>query len=586
MARPRKTLAQLVRDGTFLARRAEDRQLLLGPPLDHWPAFASLQRRYAAASSVPERRAIALDFQRLVKAAHDEAGKEDNPDPASRLAAELALLGKPDTAKQLLAFFPAYLKHTKGPLRGQPFALEGWQKRFLRDFHRRDKRGQRLFRFGVLAVPRGNGKTQLAAGLALYELVARRDAPEICLLAGSKEQAGICFEFARKFVEEGPLANWVTVKGKMLICPATGGRLEVISSEGSLQHGRAPALVIVDELHAFETARQQEAYVAMTSALLKRENAYLLAITTAGHNRRSLLGRIYDNARTWPEQQVSGNCCLKISTDASNGSLVYWYGAPEGCDTDDTRIWRGCNPGRWVSIRDLRRQRHDPGLDERSFLRLHLNTWVATRQGWLPDGCWDALESDEKIPRGSDVYVGVDVGIYHDTTAVAWAYVTPEAKIIVRCKVWSPRPDQPAHAFFADGVADLELVEHFILEQLASRFRIVQLAYDPHFFHRSAAVLEKHRITPIEYLQASTPMSQAYQTFYQLAREGRLAHNGDGVLAAHIAATAAIKTERGWKLSKKNSNSPIDATTACVLAVARAQHHDQTPKPNIYWLDL
>src|SRR5205814_10002135 len=109
------------------------------------------------------------------------------------------------------------------------------------------------------------------------------------------DQPRVAPSFARSFVEEGPLADWITVKSS-LPCPATNGTMKVLSSEGALLHGLAPAVSVLDELWALETANQQEAYTALSSALHKREDAYLLAITTAGYDKHSLLGRIYDDA--------------------------------------------------------------------------------------------------------------------------------------------------------------------------------------------------------------------------------------------------------------------------------------------------
>src|SRR5205085_1882983 len=150
----------------------------------------------------------------------------------------------------LLRFFPRYYRHPKGPKIGQPFTLERWQQQFLREFYRRDHHGERIYRLGILGIPRGNGKTPLAAGVGLYELLNRTDAPEVYFAAGSKEQAAIGLEFARNFVEAGELAEHVQIGGA-LRCPERQAIMKVISSDGRLQHGLAPAVAIVDELWAF-----------------------------------------------------------------------------------------------------------------------------------------------------------------------------------------------------------------------------------------------------------------------------------------------------------------------------------------------
>ena len=359
--------------------------------------------------------------------------------------------------------------------------------------------------------------------------------------------------------------------------------MQIVSSEGKLSHGRMPAVAIIDELWAFETAREEQTYQAFASALHKREDAYLLAISTAGYDKQSLLGRIYEQALHWPEVETLNDGYLTVAKDTANGLMLWWHGAPEGAAIDDPKVWRKANPAAWIRTDDLRRQLADPGLDEGEFRRLNLNQWTSSHRAWLPSGCWESLLCQEQIPAKAEIYVGVDVGISHDTTAVCWAHVLADGRILLRCHVWSPRDSAPAHAYF-DNHVELAAVEAFILE-LKGRYRIRELAYDPHFFQRSAEILERERITTIEFLQASGPMVDAYQSFYQLAREGRLAHDGDPILAAHINATTAIKTPRGWKLSKLHNKAPIDATVAAVLAVARAKHHGKRAKPNVFWMD-
>ena len=583
MARPAKSLLEHILDGSFRARRHHP--LLAGPRVPY-PGFALLQERYCAASSEAERRAIGLECQRAIGLVREQTPPQGQAriDESGGLAALLAELGKDGSSKQLIEFFPRLLVHPKGPKIGQPFQLEPWQKSFLREFYKRDKRGRRVYRFGLLGLPRGNGKTPLAAGLGLYELVRRADAPEVYCAAGSKEQARIALDFARSFVEAGELAEYVRV-GSALSCPERSGLMQVISAEGRLQHGRAPAAALLDELWAFETARQIELYHALTSALHKRVDAFLLAITTAGFDKSSLLGQIYETALGWREVTVSKSGCLTVAKDEEYGSLLWWYGAPENADLEDEALWRAVNPASWIELRDLGRQLHDPGLGENDFRRLHLNQWTSSKDAWLPEGCWARLHCDAEIPPGADVYVGVDVGIVHDSTAVCWAHLLEDGRILLRCRVFSADEQARAHVFVPGGRVHLEQIEDFIRE-LGRRYRVREVAYDPRFFNRSAEILEKAGFELVEFQQASGPMADAYQGFYQEAQEGALAHNGDPVFAAHIEGTAAEMTERGWKVRKLRSKERIDATVAAVLAVARARASTKRGgPPQILWFN-
>src|SRR5205823_13864564 len=100
------------------------------------------------------------------------------------------------------------------------------------------------------------------------------------------------------------------------------------------------------------------------------------------------------------------------------------------------------------------------------------------------------------------------VALRHDTSAVAWATVLPDGRIAVQCHTWSANPDARAHEFVSGGEMRLELIESFI-RQLARRYRVREVAYDPHFFARSAQLLADEGLTMVEFLAASGPMADA-----------------------------------------------------------------------------
>ena len=66
--------------------------------------------------------------------------------------------------------FIEQLKHTKGKWAGKPFWLFPWQERVVRDiFGILDERGKRQFRTAYVEIPKKNGKSELAAAVALYD---------------------------------------------------------------------------------------------------------------------------------------------------------------------------------------------------------------------------------------------------------------------------------------------------------------------------------------------------------------------------------------------------------------------------------
>ena len=68
--------------------------------------------------------------------------------------------------------FVSNLTHAKGSWAGQPFRLREWQEEIVRQlFGTLDADGMRQYRTALLMLPRKNGKTELAAALALYGLL-------------------------------------------------------------------------------------------------------------------------------------------------------------------------------------------------------------------------------------------------------------------------------------------------------------------------------------------------------------------------------------------------------------------------------
>jgi phage terminase large subunit-like protein len=566
----RKTLVQLVQDGTFAARM--DRELLEGPDVP-WPALAALQSRYRAEGAEFARRAVAREFERLVRLVHAEVDRRVVGARPRGLVDELAKLGPARSYKQLEAFFPWAFRHYKGASAGDPFRLELFQRRFLREFWRRRPDGRRVYQVGLFGVPKGSGKTPLAAGLGLYTLVTEMDAPEVFGIAGSKAQAGIAQEFANAWAEEGPLAT-VLRPGRSIRSTEHRGFYRVLSSDGRLAQGVNPSAGIVDEWWLFGTARERETYNALAKALHKRSGqSWLLAITTAGWGKDSQLGETFDRAIAHPRLEVRDQGFFLVLRDEESGFLMHWYGLPEGrgdeLDIANPSVVRRCNPAPWVDPHDLIAELHRPDTDELDWRRLHLNQWTKTRDAWLPAGCWPRARAEGlRPPEGAELWLGVDVGLYSDSTAVAWAWRMEDARIGLGAKVWSAVREVPAH-FYVDQVVELESIEYFI-QDLAHRYRVREVAYDPRYFARSAELLGKRGLVTVEFMQASAPMADAYQRFYAAAREGRIAHDGDPVFSAHVEATAADMSERGWKVRKLKSSSRIDALVAAVMAHARA----------------
>ena len=90
----------------------------------------------------------------------------------------------------------------QGRWSGKPFWLLPWQEQIIRDVFgvvRED--GTRQFRTAYVEIPKKNGKSELAAAVALYLLYADNEpSAEVYGAAADRQQASIVFDVAKRMV--------------------------------------------------------------------------------------------------------------------------------------------------------------------------------------------------------------------------------------------------------------------------------------------------------------------------------------------------------------------------------------------------
>ena len=141
---------------------------------------------------------------------------------------------------------------TAGPSAGTNFRLRPWQKKFIRDVYRTDKAGRRLVRTAVLSVGRGNGKTTLAAALALAHIAGpeAESRGECYSAANDRWQAGRIFSEVSAMIERVPwLQERITIRRHSKELEDYGGTGTVyaaLSRESGTKMGLSPSFCIYD----------------------------------------------------------------------------------------------------------------------------------------------------------------------------------------------------------------------------------------------------------------------------------------------------------------------------------------------------
>ena len=488
------------------------------------------------------------------------------------------------------AFCSHFLRHTKGRWAGHPVLFEDWQDVFWREALEVDPAtGLRVYQEVGLGLPRKNGKSTIAAGFGLYGLVADGEAePEVYVGAGAQQQAGIVMGQSLSMARRSPrLAPYVVVRKYLIEGKRSGGIMRALSSEGALQHGLNPSIVILDEVHAH---RDDTLFTALATGTGAREQPVTAWITTAGPDEENLLRSLYGQITEGPGEIEQPTPFLTIYRDRANGILIWWFGAPRDADIEDPRVWVGCNPASWRTEEALRRDfgklRQKGKLLEWSIY--HLNMIRGAEETWLPDGAWSKLRVGDPDPgswtHGLDPMLPIGVGIEKAPQSEGAAIVAAQRqgdRLVVRAKHFRPEPVSGRVSIVEMRATLRELRQAFPAAMVKDPKSGRNLpgpafAFDPYAFTESAESLEQEGLNMVTMGQTAATMGPASTLTYEMVTTGRILHDGDPVLAAHVADTEALLTERGMKVMK-NRRRPNSACIALVMAVAVAA--PEPPKP-------
>lgn len=359
-----------------------------------------------------------------------------------------------------------FVEHLPTTDTGNLFRLYDWQRDAIMEFYgtlTRDvpesgtdeeaAEALRRYWYLYLEIPKKNGKSELAAALGLYHLLADGELnAEVYLCAADKENASIVYNDAVFMATSAPWTAKMIVRGELKIIESrkrieyrrsvktgngghkwiTVGILQVLSSEIVGKHGFKPSCVIFDELHAqpsrklwdlmtgaASASRRQPAWIVLTTAgddpdrtsigweihekaVAVRDARQLRRIQSEGGDPRTVLSLRHVAADDLAEAESE-----LLARDESNWlPILYGLTALFGDDPDDLEtldiwdenLWKLCNPslGKHLSLRNIRieaasARRNE--AEERVFRWLRLNQWISTKTvGWISLNLYDKTQ--------------------------------------------------------------------------------------------------------------------------------------------------------------------------------------------------
>ncbi len=501
---------------------------------------------------------------------------------------DLARVGQPNFAYWFdvqevldrIAFF-RLAKHFKGEWAGQPFALDPWQAFIIGSLFgwKRTIDNTRRFRMAYVEIPRGNGKSTLAAGVGInLAFFDGEPGADVYCAATKRDQALIVFDACKQMVTRSSrLAAIITCLKQNMHDPRTLSKLEPLGADADTMDGLRVHGAIIDEFHAHKTRALVD---VLDSATGTRRQPLLFKITTAGFDRHSVC---------WQDHHYTTGVLTGLFQDET------WFGfittIDEKDDPWDERTWRKANPNLGVSVKldDLRRkaevaQRIPAAQTE--FLRKHLNVWTTQAERWLDLDVWDACNAPVQLEdlAGRRCYVGIDLASTRDLTAVALFFPLDDGEFAAAVFFWVPadtvdqrvkRDRVPYDLWIEQGLIEVtegNVTDYDIIRErlrgLAEQFQIVKIGYDRWNATQLATQLTNDGadVTPIG--QGFSSLTAATKELERIVLGKVLRHGGHAVLRWNAANVAVEQDGAGnIKPSKKKSTERIDGISALVNAI-------------------
>lgn len=449
-------------------------------------------------------------------------------------------------------------KDTVAGRSGQQIVLRDWQTKLLDNIFAVRDDGRFKNRTALVGMPRKNGKSALSSGIALWGLFMGEQGGEIYSCAADRDQARIVFGDAKKMIEAEPelLAQSKLYRDAIEI-PSTGSVYRVLSSEAYTKEGLSPTLVIMDELHALPN---RELFDVMQLGMGARREPLLLAITTAGvkadaTGQDSIAYSLYQY----------GQKVIRGEYDDPSFFMAWWEASLES-DHRDPETWKLANPafGDLNSIEDF--ESAVKRTPEAEFRTKRTNAWVSSQTAWLPNGAWEARESNREVNKDVPVILGFDGSFSGDASVIMGVTIEDEPHVFL-VKAYEKQPTDSDEW----RVDSLE-VENAIIEA-CQRYNVKEIACDPFRWQRSMQVLQDAGLPVVEWPSTSAArMIPACAKFYDAVVGEKLTQDGSPLLTRHIS-NAVVKIDRlGPRIVKEHRGSPrkIDAAVASIIAFDRA----------------
>lgn len=479
-----------------------------------------------------------------------------------------------------------------GDLRGQPAVLDDEKRALIWRMYEvypkgHPLAGRRRFKRVGISLAKGLAKTEFAAWIAACEL--HPEAPVRCysfdkhgsplggpvndpyipMVAYTEEQSDeLAYGALRVILEEGPLCDDFDIGLERIMRKRGDGKAVSLSTSPSARDGARTTFQVADETHWWTNPRLIQAHQTMMANLPKRRlaDAWALEITTAPEPGA---GSVAEATMNYAKAIAEGR--------AKNARLFYFN--RQASDEHDLTTEKGARAAvieasgpaaSWRDIDGIVELWRDPTIDRAFWERVWCNRLVKSAQKAFDVERWKELHRKDSPARPGDLIVlGFDGAQFDDAVGLVATHVETGYQFMLGA--W----EKPF------GAKEWQVPAEEVDATIAAAFReydVWRMYADPPYWQswtaKWAGVYGTDKV--IEWwTNRRKQMSYALEGFNTAITDGTLSHDGNPVVARHIANSykheLPQRDEEGkrlWLIRKERHDSPdkIDLAMASVLS--------------------
>lgn len=463
--------------------------------------------------------------------------------------------------------------------------LEDFQTFFIANiFGWRYKTDSRKFRYREvdLFIPRKNSKTFLAALIIIILMLTEDEYSEFYSICLDRDLAGEVKKAISQILNASPLVLEYfnipkTLSGRME-CTLTHSFYQPRTAEANRNNSIRPSAFIADEYGAMKDNANVE---AMRSGQLSVRNPLMFKLTTAYAEDKSIM---------LDELEYLKKIYKGLESDDRLFALVYY--ATEEHLWDDVGL-QMANPLRieenYEEIRRARKNALAKPCERTEFLTKNMNYFMPSNSG-------EEFITIDKLRlckntrgvfdwRGKDVYVGLDLAMTNDNTAVSmvtieddmiyaksWAFIPAD-----RIEEKNRRERTDYRRFIEDGscfacgdeIISYEFVENFVMNiEKEYGVHIVQIAYDRSNCISTANKLESKGYETVVVKQHSTILHMPTKWLQEHILQRKFSYDGDRLYEINFQNARCVEdTNLNKYINKKKSNGKVDMVMSTIDAL-------------------